>query len=105
MLTFIDHIAFRLARRQARIEAIKNGVILLGLLLALGIVGTLDYQDELRQQAEAAEARYATQQAAMLACLNGGSPGPYRMTAEGHRAYLVCEIHEVTDENVREKRS
>lgn len=80
---------------------LTNALIILVLMLAYGIVGSIDYAVEQDMAAEQAEARVAEQQAAMLACLNGGSPGYYTMTKDGHRAYLVCNVHEVTDENVR----
>jgi hypothetical protein len=104
-LSLMQQLRFALAPSAARREALRLGAYLAGLLVVLAITGTMDYQDELRADAMRAEARFADQQAAMLACLNGGSPGLYRMTQEGHRAYLVCEIYEVTDQNVKGKRS
>lgn len=109
MLTLADHLRFRYAFSPRRREALKNAGLIAGLLAVFAITGTLDYQDALLAEAEAqtaaAHARYARQQAAMLACLNGGSPGYYTLTEDGHRVYLVCEIHEVSDENTQRKRS
>lgn len=99
MIAIIDRIKFRYAGSPARREAWRNAG-LVGLILACyAIAGTLDYHDELRQQAAAAQEDYARQQAAMLACLNGGSPGYYTVDSAGHRHYIVCQTYTVSDES------
>lgn len=71
------------------------------IVLAFGLVDIIDRWQEARVAEGAALERIAQQQAAMLACLNGGSPGYYSMTADGHRAYLVCDVYTVTDQHTR----
>ena len=104
-LTLVERARFRLAGSAAKREAWKTAGLMAGVIVAYAVAGTLDYQDQLLAEKMAAEERFAAQQAAMLACLNGGSPGYYRMTEAGHRVYLVCDVHEVSDENVKGKRS
>lgn len=99
MIALIDRIKFRYATRAARREAWRNAG-LVGLILGCyAVAGTLDYQDALRQEALAAQEDYARQQAAMLACLNGGSPGYYTVDSEGHRHYIVCQTYTISDKN------
>lgn len=64
--------------------------ILLAILCAYGIVGSVDYEDELRQQAEAQRVRADLNIAALLACMNGKAPGFYLEGQDGTRTYLVC---------------
>jgi hypothetical protein len=90
--------------RELGIDA--HGVLFaLAILLAFGLVDMIDRWQDARIAEAAALDRVAEQQAAMLACLNGGSPGYYTLTKDGHRVYLVCEIREVSNENVTRKRS
>ncbi len=105
-LPLITRIAFRFAMSSARHAAVRQAIgtagTLAGLLLAFGIVGTLDYQEELRQEAESARAQSDFHQAALLACINGGAPGLYTMTSDGGRVYLVCgKPFEVNDGGLR----
>lgn len=105
MPTIIDHLRFRLAFTHQKRETLKNIGWLFALFACFAIGSTLDYQEELRQQAEAAQYEAGLRQAAMLACLNGGSPGYYTMNDRGQRIYLVCDVYEVTDENVTRKKT
>ena len=81
----------------------RNVITILAVLLAYGLVGAMDYADEQRQEAEAALARAELQQAAMLACVNGGAPGLYTLDSRGNKHYIVCagEAFTVSTENVR----
>lgn len=103
-LTMTERLRFALAPSRARRDALKTACAVAFILAAYALVGTLDYQDQLLAEKMAAEARYSEQQAAMLACLNGGAPGYYTLTSEGHRSYLVCDLYEVTDQNVTRRR-
>jgi hypothetical protein len=78
---------------------LQNILIIATVLLAYGIVGSIDYATEKSIEAERQAEAFSVQQAAMLACLNGGSPGYYSIDSEGHRHYIVCDIYEVSDEN------
>ena len=71
------------------------GVLAL-ILLAYGIAGRLDFDEELRQDAERAQA--AEQR--VLDCLNGKPLGYYeRATRKGRndfgRTYIVCRTEEI----------
>lgn len=82
----------------------QNVLAVLAILLAYGLVGSMDYAEEQRQEAEAAQARAELHQAALLACLNGGtSTGLYTVDANGHKHYIICdgEHFTVSTENVR----
>ena len=105
-MTLYQRLRFRLASRHQQHEALRNVALIVGLLLCLGIVGRLDYEDELRQQAEASAANADLNRAALLACLNGGAPGLYTESADGVRVYLVCDPpYEVSDQNIRRRAS
>jgi hypothetical protein len=101
-LTLIQQLRFALAPSAARRDLFKNAALIAGLLIAFGIVGRMDYEDALRAEAEAALDQSALHQAALLACLNGGSPGLFTIDANGHRHYLVCgEPFTVSSENTK----
>ncbi len=105
-LTLIQRLRFAFAPSAARRDLFKNAALIVGLLIAFGIVGRLDYEDELRQQAEASAASADLNRAALLACLNGGAPGLYTESADGVRVYLVCDPpYEVSDQNIRRRAS
>lgn len=105
-MTFYQRLRFRLAFSQARRQALQNIAIITGLIVAFGIVGRMDYEDELITQATASEATADRHRAALLACLNGGAPGLYTESADGVRVYLVCDPpYEVSDEGVRRRAS
>ena len=79
---------------------LQNLLIIAILMLAFGIVGSMDYADEQRQESERMAASAELNRAALLACLNGGSPGLYIEQPDGSRQYLVCsEPYEVSDKN------
>ena len=78
----------------------KNIGLIAGLILVLGITGTMDYADEVRAEAMAQEARADLNRAALLACLNGNAPGLYVEQEDGSRQYLVCsDPYYVSDKN------
>lgn len=91
MRRMIDNLRFRLAFHVARRDLLKNLALIAGLLVCYGIVGRMDYEDELIAEAEASAANADLNRAALLACLNGGAPGLYIEQADGSRQYLVCE--------------
>lgn len=103
-ITLLDRIRFAMAPSYARRDALKTAMIVIGLLLALGIVGRMDYEDQLVAEKMAAEQRYAVQQAALLACLNNGAPGYYTIDDQGHRHYIVCETYTVSDQHVKARK-
>ncbi len=75
-LSWRDQLSFRYATRQSRREAVRNALLVVGLVLAYGIVGTVDYQIEQRIAAErqlASETAYAK---VLRDCMSG-SPGFY----------------------------
>ena len=83
-----------------------NALYILGLLLAFGIVGNMDYAEEMRQEAERQSIRADLNRAALVACLNGGAPGLFIEQADGSRNYLVCDRpYEVSDKNVKHRRT
>lgn len=51
-LSWRDHLSFRYATRQSKRDAIRNAMIVVGLVLIYGIVGAMDYQIEQRIAAE-----------------------------------------------------
>lgn len=109
MITHLDRLRFALAPSYRRREAIKTAAAtvagLLLILLAYGIAGRMDYEEELRKEAEAAMDQAALQHAALLACLNGGAPGLYTIDDRGVRNYVVCgETFTVSDEGVAKRR-
>lgn len=78
---------------EAHEEAV--GVWQMAIVLAImgigyGIVGRLDYEEGLRQEAERHATRANLNQAALLACLNGRATGHYWVDASGNRHYLAC---------------
>lgn len=77
----------RMPSRHDVREAMITAAALIGILLAFGIVGTMDYADEQRQEAErhAAAAERAT--AWLAECLNGRA----RFITEDQRSATVCE--------------
>jgi hypothetical protein len=79
----------------------KNIGLIAGLILVLGITGTMDYADAQRAEAMAQEARADLNRAALLACLNGNAPGLYVEQPDGSRQYLVCsDPYYVSDRNI-----
>lgn len=77
-------------------------IALLLVLAGYGIAGHLDYAEEMRQEVERQTARANQHRDALLACLNGGSPGLYTTLPDGARNYIVCDrVFEVNDRNVR----
>lgn len=109
MIPLTHRLRFRYAFTHERREAIKTAAAtiagLLLILLAYGIVGRMDYEEGLRQEAEAALERASLQQAALLACLNSGAPGLYTIDDKGTRHYIVCgQPYTVSDENTRHTR-
>ena len=100
----LHHLRFRWAFGPARREALRTAALLVGLLLAYGIVGTLDYQDALLSEAQASARLADMHQAQLLACVNGGASGLCSEDADGVRKYVVCErAFEVSDENLKDK--
>ena len=80
---------------------LRNIGLIAGLILVLGITGTMDYADEVRAEAMAQEARADLNRAALLACLNGNAPGLYVEQEDGSRQYLVCsDPYYVSDRNI-----
>ena len=59
---------FKLATRRAKKEALRNALLIAGLVLCYGIVGTMDYADQQRQRLES-EAAYAK---ALRECMSAG---------------------------------
>lgn len=81
---------------------LQNVLIILVLVLLYGMAGALDQADTQAAERESADARADLNRAALLACLNGGSPGLYVEHDNGVRQYLVCgEHYYVSDENIR----
>lgn len=80
-LTWRDHAKFSLASNQARREAWRNAGLLVGLLAAYAVVGTLDYQDQLRTEIAMQEQSNRALTATLASCLNGTArfthPGPH----------------------------
>lgn len=103
-LTWADHAKFRWAsRRVARrdlIDGIKTVAVLIGILLAYGIVGRMDYEDALITEAQIKAADARSHQERLLACLNGGSTGLYTTDEKGNRHFIVCDkAYTISDEN------
>ena len=71
------------------------------IILAYGIVGRLDYEDEMITARIVAEQHGEMQQARMLACLNGGMPGYYTTDLSGTKHYVVCETYTISNANVK----
>lgn len=111
MIPLTHRLRFRYAFTHERREAIKTAAAtiagLLLILLAYGIVGRMDYEEGLRQEAEAAHERASLHQAALIACLNGGAPGLYTIDSEGRRHYVVCsgDSYTISDENIGQRRT
>lgn len=105
MILAIENLKLRFAFSHQRREAIKTALLLSLVLIGYGIVGSIDHADEQRREADAALTRANLQQAALLACLNGGAPGLYTIDDNGHRHYLVCsrDHYTVSDENTHRK--
>jgi hypothetical protein len=87
----------------AELGITRGGVLAaICLVLLLGFLEAHDARVEQQLAASRAEQSFALQQAALLACLNGGSTGLYTMDDGGNRHYIVCgEPFTVSDENVR----
>ncbi len=98
------HLSFRWAVSHRRRSDMKTAALLIGILLAYGIVGRMDYEDALISEAQASEARANLHQRQLLACVNGGMSGLYTEDDSGIRKYVVCDrAWEVSDENVKDK--
>ena len=83
----------------------KNIAYLIALFLLYGLAGSIDYADQQAAAAEQQSALATRREAALLACLNGGSPGLYTTDAAGRRHYIVCDRpFTVSDEGVERKR-
>ena len=84
---------FSLASRQRRREVWRNVGIIAGIVAAYAIVGTIDYQTELRAEIHAQEESNRALTATLASCLNGEArfthPGPHR---DGHATTaVVCQ--------------
>lgn len=83
-------------------ETLRYAFYLALIFLAYGIVGRMDYEDQLITEKIAADRDRDILQERMLACLNGGSTGYYTADANGHKHYIVCDQpFTVSTENVR----
>lgn len=79
---------------------LQNIGAIAGLILAFGIVGSIDYAEEQRQEAEQQSARADLNRAALVACINQQAPGLYIERADGVREYLVCgEPYYINNQN------
>ena len=98
------HLSFRWAFSHRRRSDMKTTALLIGILLAYGIVCRMDYEDELISEAQAHARQASRTQAQLLACVNGGMSGLYTEDVNGIRKYVVCDrAWEVSDENVKDK--
>lgn len=79
-ITLRDYFRFRVignrfASRRAAFEAMRDTfrtlLVIASILLAYGIAGRLDYEEELRQEAEAQQARAERMTAAVGECMEG----------------------------------
>ena len=70
-MTAIDHLRFRFAFSHKRREAIKTSLLLAGIFIAYGFVGTIDYAEEQRQEAIAQEQAAQRMTATLADCMNG----------------------------------
>lgn len=102
-LSWRDHLAWRWSFSAKRREDVRIAVSLAAILLAFGIVGEMDYRAALRAEAERNANNAALNQAALIACLNGGAPWLYSMDDKGRRYYGVCGGDNLTisDEGVK----
>lgn len=99
-------LAFRWAFSHRLRSDLKTAALLVGILLAYGIAGRMDYEDALISEAKAHEARANLHQQQLLACVNGGMSGLYSEDSNGIRKYVVCDrAWEVSDENVKDRPS
>ena len=72
-ISWRDQIGFRLATRQARREAIRNLLFVVGIVALYGVVGTIDHHVEQRMATESqleAEKAYAQ---TLRDCMSGAS--------------------------------
>lgn len=87
-----DHMRFAYASSGARRKLSKDLLILAGLLIVYAVVGTLDYQDQLRTELAMQEASNRALTATLAACLNGDArflhDGPH---SDGYgKTAVVC---------------
>lgn len=79
-------------------------MLLLAILAAYAIVGTMDYHDALLMEAETQARNAQVSQDRLLACLNGGAPGLYTTDDRGYRHHIVCDTpFTVSDEGVQQR--
>lgn len=69
--TWRDHMRFAYASSGARRKLSKDLLILVGLVIVYAVVGTLDYQDQLRTELAMQEQSNRALTATLAACLNG----------------------------------
>lgn len=91
-LSWADHMKFAYSGSAARRELGHNVGILAGLFAVYAVVGTLDYQDQLRTEIAAQEASNRALTATLASCLNGDArfthDGPHR---DGYgKTAVVC---------------
>ena len=84
------NLAFKYSSRRTRADALRNAALVIGLFVAYGIVGTIDYAVEQRQAAVQAEN-------ILLACMNGKAQffadGPH---SDGHgKTAVLCRTEEL----------
>lgn len=104
-LSWRDNLRFSRAFSARRREDLRIGLSVAAILIGFGIVGSLDYADELRQEAAAAEQRSDMNRASLLACLNGGHTGLSVDHGNGIRQHIVCGApYTVSDENTGGRR-
>jgi len=81
------NLAFKYSSRRTRVEALRNAALVMGIVIAYGIVGTIDYATEQRAEAEhqAQVAHRATY--ALAACMNGTA----RFMNESGDTAVICD--------------
>ena len=85
-------------RRPALAEMLEEGrswlttaFIVLIIFILYGIVGRMDYEDQLKAEAEAKHWEIRDADYRLARCLNGENPGLHSINSRGERLEVVCE--------------
>ena len=83
----------RWASRRNLLTDLKTAAVLAGLLLCYGIVGRMDYEDEMRTEAAALEYRADLAEKILADCMNGTAKFFYaNTTGTGYqKTAVVCQ--------------
>ncbi len=77
--------------KQAAESYASSALIVLVLFVLYGIVGRMDYEDQLLYEKEAAARQQEDSEYRLRRCLNGQHPGLYYLDSRGNRIEVMCE--------------